>query len=76
MIFFMLTVFLSFLKRERFPLFVQMRYNVPARKFLGVPDRSALQPFTVPEHLHRRSMSVFDRLRPFYDQQTMNDQGR
>ena len=51
---------LSFLRREResFPLFVSRRYSVPSRTFLGVPDRSALQTFTVPDHLHERSMSV------------------
>jgi hypothetical protein len=80
------TVILSFLKRERerFRLFVPKRYYVPARTFLGVPDRSA---FTIPDRFHdrfwpilnvsERSMSVFDRfmsvferLRPFYDQKS------
>jgi hypothetical protein len=63
------TVFLSFLKRERFPLFVRWRYCVPTRTFIGVPDHSALQSFTVPDRLHEHSMnvcecsvSVFDRL--------------
>jgi hypothetical protein len=32
-------VILSFLKRERLPLYVPKRYCVPARTFLGVPDR-------------------------------------
>ena len=44
------------------------------RTFLGVPDRSALQPFTVPDRLHGRSMNVFHRLRPYYDQKTQNGQ--
>jgi hypothetical protein len=69
------TVILSFLKRERehFPLFVLRRYCVTALTFLGVPDHSALQTFTVSHELsikvHERSlnapelsMSVFDRL--------------
>jgi hypothetical protein len=30
---------LSFLKRERFTLFVSKRYRVPTRTFQGVPDR-------------------------------------
>ena len=32
--------------RERFPLFVQWRYGVLSLAFLGVSDRSALQPLT------------------------------
>ena len=38
----MINTFLSFLKRERerFPLFVPVRYCVPARTFISVPDRS------------------------------------
>jgi hypothetical protein len=43
-----------------------MRYCIPGRTFLDVPDRSALQPFTVPDRLHARSMG----LRPFYDQKS------
>jgi hypothetical protein len=41
-IFFLNTVFLLFLMRERdrFRLFVSKRYCVPTRSFLGVPDRS------------------------------------
>jgi hypothetical protein len=67
------TVVLSFLKREgeHFRLFVQRRYCVPTRTFLGVPDGSALQPFTVPGHLHERSMNVFD---PCHE--TLDVQGR
>jgi hypothetical protein len=56
-----------------------MRYCAPARTFLGVSDRSALQLFTIPDRLHERSvnvcessmnvfnrsMRVFDRFRPF-----------
>ena len=40
--FFLFTVILSFLKRERerFPLFVPKLYYVTTRKFQGVPDRS------------------------------------
>jgi hypothetical protein len=50
------TVILSISKRERerFPLFVPMRNCVSARTFLGVPNRSALQPFTALERLHER----------------------
>jgi hypothetical protein len=44
-------VILSFLKFERFPLFV--------------PDRSLLQPSTVSGRLHERSMNDFRRFRPF-----------
>ena len=46
---------LSFLKREReyFALF-----------FVSVLRRSALQPFTVPDRLHERSMNVSDLFRP------------
>ena len=48
-----------------------MRYCVLAPTFLGVPDRSALQPFTVPDCLHEQSWTFHDRLDrlwPFYDQ--------
>ena len=40
------TLFLSILKRERFRLFVLRRYCIPARSFLGVPNRY--------ERLHER----------------------
>ncbi len=59
------TVFLSFLKRERFPPFVPMRYRVLARMFIGISGRSVLQP--------ERSMSVFDRSGPFNGQKTLQN---
>jgi hypothetical protein len=37
-----------------------MRYCIPARTFLGVSDRSTLQPLTVPGRLSERSMIVCD----------------
>jgi hypothetical protein len=43
------TVILSFLKRE-----CQRTVNVFHYSFLGVSDRSALQPFSVPDRLHER----------------------
>ncbi len=59
-----ITVFLSFLKRERerFPLFVPKRYCVTTRKFLGVLDRSTYltvhRSWTVPWPFLKRSGTV------------------
>jgi hypothetical protein len=45
--------------RNEIKVFVPKRYCIPARTFLGVPGRSALQPITVPDHLHERSIERF-----------------
>ncbi len=69
-----ITVFLSLLKLERIRetwTFSTFRFKAfLARTFLSVPDRLILQPFTVHERLMnvpKRSMSFFDRLKPFHD---------
>ena len=54
-------------KRERFLLFVPMRYCVPTRTFLGVLDRSTLQPdqtWTLHDHSWT-FRAILDRLWPF-----------
>jgi hypothetical protein len=51
---------LSFLKRG-----CERTVNAFHYSFLGVPDRSALQPFTVPDRFLERSCTFHERFLPF-----------
>jgi hypothetical protein len=62
-------------ERERFPLFVPIRYCVMARTFPGVPNRSPFLTFLRPEEL-RSDNETFRKVKNVGRSETVNSKGR